>query len=389
MVALDFQSMMVNPYPYFAALRGEARWAWAEPLNMYLVSRYDDVVMVDMDDETFSVQIPNNLMNRSIGTAMLRLDGQAHQRVRIATGEPLKRRTIHRNWSGVIDGLVQQIVTGLESHDSADLMSDFAAPLTGACLREVLGLPDASASDIERWSAAFIGGLINNTDDPHVWATVKAASDEVRNCVRSALDRVRREPDGTVVSAMANAPLDDPLDIEEVVSNVELIISGGFNDARDAIATLSWHLLTHPQARDRALADPATFERAFDESVRWLSPIGSYPRIVTRDISLPAGDFKTGDRLLVIAGSANHDEAKFPDPAQYNIDRANVEDHLGFSIGVHFCLGNQLVRAMARAAVPAVLALPGIRPAADPQFYGWQFRGPLSVPVTLCPETVT
>jgi cytochrome P450 len=182
---------------------------------------------------------------------------------------------------------------------------------------------------------------------------------------------------------MANTPLDDPLDIEEIVSNVELIISGGFNDARDAIATLAWHLLTHPEARNRALADPVTFERAFDESVRWLSPIGSYPRIVTRDISLPAGDFKAGDRLLVIAGSANHDETKFPDPARFDIDRANVEDHLGFSVGVHFCLGNQLVRAMARAAVPAVLALPGIRPAADPQFYGWQFRGPLSVPVTL------
>jgi cytochrome P450 len=383
MVELDFESMMSDPYPYFAALRSEERWAWAEPMNMYLVSRYDDVVNVDMDDETFSVQIPGNLMNRTIGTAMLRVDGKEHQRIRSATGEPLKRRAIHRNWFGVIDSLVQQIVSGLESRDCADLMRDFAAPLTGACLLEILGLPDAMATDIERWSAAFIAGLINNTDDPEVWATVKAASDEVRDCVVSALDRVRREPDGTVVSAMANTPLDDPLDIEEIVSNVELIISGGFNDARDAIATLAWHLLTHPEARNRALADPVTFERAFDESVRWLSPIGSYPRIVTRDISLPAGDFKAGDRLLVIAGSANHDETKFPDPARFDIDRANVEDHLGFSVGVHFCLGNQLVRAMARAAVPAVLALPGIRPAADPQFYGWQFRGPLSVPVTL------
>lgn len=383
MIELDFESMMHDPYPYFAALRSEQRWPWAETLNMYLVSRYDDVVKVDMDDQTFSVEIPDNLMNRTLGTSMLRLDGKKHQRIRRASGKPLKRRAIHRNWSAVIEGQVAQIATGLEGRSDADLMGDFAAPLTGACLREILGLTAATAGDIERWSAAFIAGLINNSDDPQVWAAGAAASEEVRHCVDAALARVRREPDGTVVSAMANTSLDDPLVIEEIVSNVELIISGGFNDARDAIATLSWHLLTHPESCDRALADPTTFERAFDESVRWLSPIGSFPRIVTRDISLPSGDFRAGDRLLVIAGSANHDEAKFPDPARYHIDRAYVEDHLAFSTGVHFCLGYQLVRAMARVAVPAVLALPGIRPAADPHFYGWQFRGPLSVPVTL------
>lgn len=385
MVDLDFESMMVNPYPYFAALRGEARWTWSGALKAYLVSRYDDVVMIDKDDETFSVQIPNNLMSRTIGTSMLRLDGAEHKRVRAASGEPLKRRALHRNWSSVIDDLVAQTVAPLRSRGTADLMCDFAAPLTGACLAEVLGLTDAGASDIERWSAAIIAGLINNTDDQNVWATAKIACDEVRGSVQSALDRVRSAPDGTVVSAMANA--DGPLDFEAIVSNVELIISGGFNDARDALATLSWHLLTHPEARSRAMADPITFERAFDESVRWLSPIGSYPRVVTRDISLPSGDFAAGDRLLVIAGSANHDDTKFLDPARYDIDRANVEDHLGFSIGVHYCLGNQLVRAIARSAVPAVLALPGICAADVPQFYGWQFRGPLSVPVTLSPST--
>ena len=379
MIDLDFEAMHVDPYPSFSALRREERWTWAEPLNMYLVSRYEDVVMVDTDDTTFSVQIPDNLMNRTIGTTMLRLDGAEHQRVRTATGEPLKRRTIHRNWSGLLNDLVASVVSELSGRESADLMADFAAPLTGACLREVLGLLDASAADIERWSTTFIAGLINNTDAPLVWAAVKVASDEVRDSVTTALARVRTQPDGTVVSAMA----DTTLDVEEMVSNVELIIAGGFNDARDAIATLCWHLLSHPDARERALADAVTFERAFDESVRWLSPIGSYPRIVTHDISVRGGDFKAGDRLLVIAGSANHDETKFDHPQLFDIGRTNVEDHLGFSAGVHYCLGSQLVRAMARVAVPAVLALPGIRPAAAPEFYGWQFRGPLSVPVQL------
>ena len=158
---------------------------------------------------------------------------------------------------------------------------------------------------------------------------------------------------------------------------------------RDAVATLAWLLMAHPDAAERTRGDAAAFDRAFDESVRWLTPIGSYPRIVTRDVSLPSGDFTVSDRLLVIAGAANHDEAKFPDSQRFDIDRPNLGDHLAFSTGVHYCLGAQLARGLARAAVPAILDLPGIRPAAAPEFYGWQFRGSLSVPVTLTPATAS
>ena len=100
--------------------------------------------------------------------------------------------------------------------------------------------------------------------------------------------------------------------------------------------------MTHPDAAERARSDTAAVERAIDESL-------------------------------------------FPDPQRFDIDRPNLSDHLAFSTGVHYCLGGQLARGLARAAVPAILALPGIRPAAAPGFYGWQFRGPLSVPVTLTP----
>jgi cytochrome P450 len=389
MVDLDFAAMLRDPYPYFAALRAQQRWAWAEPLRMYQVTRYDDVVFVDKDPETFSVQIPGNLLSRTVGTSMIRLDGDAHHRVQSAGAAPLKRRAVDRHWGTMIAGLAADIVGPLRTRDSAELMRDVAAPLTGACLREVLGLLDATAADIERWSTAFIAGLVNNADDPAVWAAATSASDEVRDCVLAAIGRVRAEPDGSVVSAMAAAHPGDPLSTDEIAANIRLMISGGFNDARDAVATLAWLLMAHPDAAERTRGDAAAFDRAFDESVRWLTPIGSYPRIVTRDVSLPSGDFTVSDRLLVIAGAANHDEAKFPDPQRFDIDRPNLGDHLAFSTGVHYCLGAQLARGLARAAVPAILDLPGIRPGAAPEFYGWQFRGPLSVPVTLTPATAS
>lgn len=386
MVTLDLEAMMADPFPTFAALRAEPRWTWSEQLQMYVVTRYDDVVLVDEDPDLFSLQVPNNLMSRTVGEhAMVRQDGAAHARLRAASGGPLKRRAVHRDWAAMIIELVERYIAPLRGRSSADLMEDVASPLTGAVLREVIGLLDSTPQDIQRWSGAFIAGLINNTDDPDVWAAARVASDEVRDHLAAAVERVRADPDGSVVSAMAAASPEDPLSLDEMAANVRLMITGGFNDARDALATLPWHLMTHPETRARVAEDSGAFARAIDESVRWLSPIGSYPRVVTRDVSLPQADLRAGDRLMVVAASANHDESRFSAPDHFDIDRPNLDEHLAFSIGVHYCLGNQLVKGMMRGMVPAVLALPGIRPAADPVFVGWQFRGPLSVPVALDP----
>jgi len=380
---LDLDAMMLDPFPAFAALRASDRWTWSEPMGVWLVSRFRDVVDVDTRPDLFSAEVPGTPLTRTLGLTMIRSEGARHRRFRSAGDGPLKRRAIQRSWPEVIADRVEQYLAPLRGRAEADLAADFASPFTGACLRDVLGLHTADPSDIARWSDAYIAGLINNSDDERVWAEAEVASGEAHDAVAAAVERVRDEPDATVVSAMAHASPDQPLSVEEIAANVRLMIAGGFNDARDAVATLPWLLLTHPEARARVAQDPEAFERSIDESVRWLSPVGSYPRVVTEDFSSPAAELRAGEKVLVIAGAANHDDRKFARPEAFDIDRPGLEDHLGFSVGTHYCLGSHLVRAMMRAAVPAVLDLPGIRPAAAPRFLGWQFRGPESVPVAL------
>lgn len=382
MVTIDLDAMVRDPYPTFAELRKEQQWTYDPMMAMWLVTRHADVTAVDEDPETFSAEVPGALMTRSIGLSMLRLEGDAHRRARGAGDTPLRRRSIQRDWQATVTDLVDRHLESLLPLGQADLVADFASPFTGDCLKEVLGLPDATADDIHRWSDAYIAAFTNNTDDPKVWAAVKVASAEASDAVALALERVRAEQDATVVSAMANASPDNPLSTDEIAANIRLMISGGFNDARDAVATLTWLLLTHPDVRARAMSDPAAFERAIDESVRWLTPVGSYPRVVTRDVHTASADLSAGDQVLVIAASANHDETVFAQPEAFDIDRPNLDRHLGFSTGAHYCLGSHLTRAMLRAAVPRLLTLPDIVPSADPDFTGWQFRSPVAVPVS-------
>jgi cytochrome P450 len=382
MTHIDVFEMMHDPYPTFTALRGEDRWTWSEQMQMYMVSRYLDTVYVDENPDLFSGDIPGDLLTRAIGRSMLRLEGDEHRRTRGSADEPLKRRSIQRNWQGVLDGLAEEYLAPLRSRGAFDLVADFASPYTGACLKVVIGLPDALPDDIRRWSDSYIAGMINNTQEPDVVAAAQGAYDEAQAHVVAAIERVKREPDASVISAMVNSPLDVPMTVDEIAANVRLIITGGFNDARDAVATLPWLLHTHPEQGERALADPAIFEKAIDESVRWLSPVGSYPRMVTRDLSLPAADLKTGDVILVVSAAANHDPSVFPEPDRFNVDRDNLNMHLGFSSGAHYCLGSHLVRAMMRSAVPRILGLPALEMTTSVEFFGWQFRGPLGIPLT-------
>ncbi|MGH3367290.1 MAG: cytochrome P450 [Nocardioidaceae bacterium] len=376
---LDLDELNADPFPVYADLRRAQPWARSEQLGMRLVSRYDDVVFVDQHPEIFSSEVDGALTTRAMGLSMLRSEGEQHRRLRAAAEAPLKRRAVRSDWTPVLEQIADDHVGRLRGRESLDLVSDLASPFTGACLAALLGLPDATPEMVRDWSDAFIAGATNNLDDAEIWRHAAQAKDAVQEHVAAAIERPHAATAGTVVSAMAQAHPGAPLTLEEVASNVRLMVAGGFNDARDLIATLAWLLLGHPQIRRRASVEQDVMDRAIDECVRWLSPVGTFPRQLTTDFDNGDVVLRRGERILVLAASANWDESRFPQPERFDVDRPNLFEHVGFSLGMHYCLGTHFVREMVRIAVPRVLALPGLRVEAEPVFAGWMFRGPTAV----------
>jgi cytochrome P450 len=252
-----------------------------------------------------------------------------------------------------------------------DVLREFAGPFAARTLKLLLGLHAARDEDLEFASQAFSDGLGNYADDEDTWARCERANRLVDEAITADWDRAE---DGTVLRALVDA---GSLSDAEVRANVKLFISGGLNEPRDVIATALHALLADPEQEALAREDPENLAKATEESLRWTSPIGMFPRVVQADTELGGVPLAAGTRIGVLIASANRDERHWEDPDRFDLRRATVK-HLAFSRGPHVCPGAYVSRQqVARAALPALLDLPGVRLAtADVPYRGWVFRGP-------------
>jgi cytochrome P450 len=335
---------------------------------------------VELDQERFSADETGSLMKRAMGHSMLRKDDPEHDVERKAYGGVLRPKAIKQHWNAVFERNVETYLNQLRAAGSgADLVTEFAAPYAAENLRVVLGFRNATGDDLERWSQTLIDGTGNYADDPDVWAAAERSSTEVDAAVAEMLPYLRRNPDASLLSVLASGSM--PL--EAMRANLKMTIGGGLNEPRDAIATTTWALLSHPDQLARVLAGDR-WSDAFEESIRWVAPISMYPRQATRDTELDGMLVPRGARLGVVVGAANRDPAVFPDSESYDIDRPR-KPHLAFGGGNHFCAGAWIARAsVVRVALPRLFAeFPGLRldPARPAAVGGWVFRGVLSLPV--------
>lgn len=370
-----------DPYPIYARLRAENPVAFVPAANRYLVTRYADIVELERKPAIFTASETDSLMIRVMGHTLLRKDGDAHLRERLACAPALKPGTVTNKWKPAFQRIVDRLIDDVIADGHADLFERFAAPCASLCLIEMLGLRDVSERDLRIWSQAMMDGIGNYADDPVVWQKAKEASDGVDASLNATIPYLLRNPNESLVSCMLHA--DDPLSPEEIAGNVKVIIGGGLNEPRDAIATAVTGLLLHPDQRAMVAADSSLWRNVFEETVRWVSPIGMYPRQTSQDAELGGTFIPAGARIGVVLASGNRDERVFADADRFDIRRGK-SGHIAFGGGPHFCLGAWAARVqVGEVALPTLFArLPGLRlvPSMAVRFGGWVFRGPLNLP---------
>ncbi|MBP1326797.1 cytochrome P450/flavodoxin [Leucobacter exalbidus] len=374
-----------DPFPIYERLRAEGGVHWVPAVGRYLVTSYAAVHETELDQQIFSADEEGSLQIRAMGHSMLRRDDPEHYIERRAWQPMLRPSAVKRIWKSTFQRNAEHYLEELIKKGSgADLVWDFAAPYAAESLREIIGLHNATQQDLQRWSQTMIDATGNYADDPEVWALGKQSFDEVDVALDEMLQWHAQNPNDSLLSHLLQIP-DYKMPIESIRANVKMTIGGGLNEPRDALGVAAWALLQNPDQLASVESDPSLWGATFDETIRWVAPIGLYSRQVKQDTVLAGVKLPAGARLGICILSANRDEDVWDDAADFNIHR-EVKPHLAFGKGVHVCLGAWVARSeIADVALPLLfsslegLALIDDQPA---EIGGWVFRGMTKLPVT-------
>lgn len=375
---IDPVAFRADPYPMLARMRAEAPVTYVPELGATLFTRRDDIFTQEKRIEVFSSHQPDGLMTKLMGENLMRKDGAPHQAERRALFPALSPRVVRDHWLAQFMAAAETILADLRPRGACDLVRDYAMPVSAEALKAITGLALMPAPEMDRVSQGMIDGCANYAGDPVIEAHCHDCTASIDAHIDAMLPVVTARPDQSALSVMQRAGL--PMD--SIRANIKLIISGGQNEPRDAIAGTIWALLTHPDQLAQVQAGQATWGQAFDEYARWISPIGMSPRRVARTDTVCGVTFQPEDRVFFMFSSAGRDEAHFDAPDRFDITR-DTGPAISFGAGPHFCAGAAAARALiAEVALPmAFAALPNLALNGPAPFAGWAFRGPLCVTV--------
>lgn len=382
--SITLEALTRDPYPIYRRLRAEAPVLKVASAGRILLTKASDTKAVKDDPVLFSSDDPNTPMKRAfLAHTLMRKDGADHRAERMAMMQAFNPRVIENHWVPMYRKMATEILDRLPKGEIVDLFPTLAGPLAARLLAAMMGMPDASDADMQRWSQVLIDGAGNFgwRDEPFVLSD--AANAEMDRNLAANAERLRADPDPSALSVMLQAKA--PIPWSQMIANVKIAIGGGINEPRDAALTILFGLLTNPDQM-AAIKASEDWDAAFEEGVRWVAPIQASSRLVTADTEIRGIHIPKGETVMTIQASANRDEEVVEDGENFNALRGENR-HQAFGNGPHHCMG----AAISRKTVGAIL-LPMLferfpcmtLPEPDKVvWHGFGFRGPLSLPVRL------
>lgn len=285
--------------------------------------------------------------------SMSTVEGREHQRLRKLVAPALAPGRIDAmrpHLEAIAANLLDEL-SRRPSYEPLDLHTAYSQQLPIRMICDLFGVPDDLRPDVLR----IVRVALDSASMPAEESAAVRADTEV--AMRTLVERRRREPADDLTSFLIAAHVEDeaPLDEQELVDVLLLLIAGGGRTTVSLIDHTVRELLANPEQLATALADPSRWTDAVEEALRVHCPVSSQPmRWAKEDIDLGEGVvIRAGDAILINYLAHGRDPRVHENPRVFDIDRADKE-HLAFGAGPHFCPGAHLARLVANVAVPAL-----------------------------------
>lgn len=350
------------PHEVFTRLRQDPPY-WQDERGgpgFWNFTRYDDVVLINKDNITFSSarrgallheMAEEDLANQRM--MMLNMDPPMHTRYRLLVNKGFTPRMIGQ-LEERIRSMTNVILDEVLERGECDFVTDVAAELPLQVIAELLGVPQADRHLVFDWSNRMVG-----SEDPEYSTSLEmaqTASMELFAYAHKLTEEKKADPHEDLLSILTRVEVNgESLSELEIDLFFLLLAVAGNETTRNLMAHGMHALLDHREQYSELVADPTLIPGAVEEMLRWGSPVMHFRRTVTRDTDVNGFPVKDGDKVAIWYISANRDERIFKDPFRFDI-RRNPNPHVAFGGGgPHFCLGANLARLEIRVMFEEIL----------------------------------
>ncbi|MGI3902118.1 MAG: cytochrome P450 [Janthinobacterium lividum] len=365
---VSLENLAADPHGVFRYFRTRVPFIRRSD-GMLVVLRASDVRQLSTDhrlrqtetDYIRSLGIQDGPLFRLFDEGMLTSNGDVHRHRRAPFTRTFSLRLI-ASLRPMIRAVAEEIIDGWDQNGEIDLLDAFASPLPARVIAAVLGLP---AEDVPTFTKLVYSVARVLSSQPIAEGPLSLQEDtrHLLAYAEEALDRRRREPaDDFLTAYLAALGEGDRLSASEGIVQIAILIIGGSDTTRAALASMANLLLQHGHYGE-VCRDPALVPAAVAESLRFEPSVGSIARVTQEPIDLGGGRLPA-DRIVSLSTmSALRDEAVFERPDRFDIHRADQQRlHMVFGGGAHRCLGEGLAKAELEEALAALTSrLPGLQ----------------------------
>jgi len=392
-----------NPFPAFARLREEDPIHWSPVMRAWILTRYDDVKAVAMNNAHISANrltpFFESVIARSGGGVedlmrylnhwMVFQDPPKHTHLRKLFKKVFTSRSVESlrpNTESVVAFLLDEMEAKAKKGIALDWIRDFAYPLPATVIMDLLGVPRADLLRVKEWSdeiALFIGSS-SSVGDKYVRA--EAGAKAMAAYFRTIVEARTAAPGDDLISHLVLARDErEALSTDEVIGTCIMLLFAGHETTTNLLGNGFYYNMLHREQWERLIGAPELVERAVEEWLRYDGPSAALARVVSDDFCFGGRQFKRGQRVFAFMNAANRDPEQFADADTFDVGRT-PNPHLTFGHGIHFCLGAPLARLEAQIAIRRLIErFPRIR--LRDNTVAWQdsliLRGIKSIPIQL------
>jgi hypothetical protein len=388
-----------DPYPFYRAVREADPVHWDEPMGFWVLTRYDDVATA-FNDPRFSraqglmggfKRLPEaeqriaEPVYRAYAQSMPYTDPPYHTRLRGLVNKAFTPRVVER-MRPYVQQVVDDLLDAAETNGEMDVIPDLAYPLPLIVIAVMLGFPIEQRQQLKKWSddSFAVLGIVRHS--PELMEGAARSMVELSAYITALSQDRRLQPKEDLLSALVTVVDEgERLTQDELIANVVVLLAAGHETTSNLIGNGVLALLRHPDQLQKLRADPSLAVATVDEVMRYDNPVQIVYRSAAEEVEMDGKRIGKGHLVNMLLGAANRDPEHFSDPDRFDLARDEGK-HVGFGLGIHFCIGAPLARLEGQIAFTTLLhRFPNLRLATDA--LEWQehptFRGVKSLPVVL------